>query len=226
MIILAVDQSSTPCTVAVLRDETVLAEESWAAEGLRNQHLFDRLPVLLRRADLAPADIELFVTGAGPGAFTALRMAAATLSGLALPGRARVVGLPSCEAAAFGLALSGAPSPISILGDARRGRFWHAQYQAAAGGICVLRPPELLAEEDLAAALREAATVASPEPAKTFMAARAHVSSGVQLVEERVVPHAITLARLALDRARRGDPLPPPVPIYLTPATTVAPRFI
>jgi tRNA threonylcarbamoyladenosine biosynthesis protein TsaB len=225
MRVMAMDCSSSPCSAAVLADTRLSAEETWEPAGLRNQSIFEAIPALLRKAGVSAADIDLFAAGIGPGAFTALRMACAALAGLALPGGKPVVGIASCEAIALALAEEGAAGPISVIGDARRGRIWHAQYRMEQGWPVVMQAPALFEEASLPEALRGSATVAAPEWQRVADVLARAGTGAATCIERDCAPRASTLARLAAQSFRSGAPAFPAYPLYLTAATLVAPRY-
>ena len=224
MLILALEQSASTCSAAILRDDATAAESQWEPAGLRNQHMFEVLPALFKAAGCAPSDVDLFAVGTGPGAFSALRIAVAALAGLAAPGGKPVIGVPSTEALAHELWQAYRMSPLLIVGDARRGRFWRALYAGIDGTVKCALPPALCGPEDLAALLPAGGIAATPEwgrlatPLPSLLPLSAHV------IKESRTPHAATIARLAGKRFRLGPPWSPAIPLYLTAATNVTPK--
>jgi tRNA threonylcarbamoyladenosine biosynthesis protein TsaB len=93
--------------------------------------LLPALSGLLDQAGLAWADVDALAFGAGPGAFTGLRTACATVQGLALGLDRPVIALDTLMAVAEDARLAGQidPSqPLWALQDARMGELYAAAY--------------------------------------------------------------------------------------------------
>ena len=74
MNLLAVETSTELCSVALLRDGELFVEEAMA-ENRHSDLLVPMLRRVLDRARLAPARMDAFAFGQGPGSFTGLRIA-------------------------------------------------------------------------------------------------------------------------------------------------------
>ncbi len=93
--------------------------------------LLPALTGLLADAGLAWADLDALAFGAGPGAFTGLRTACATVQGLALGLDVPVLPLDTLMAVAEDARLAGSvslPTPLWALQDARMGELYAAAY--------------------------------------------------------------------------------------------------
>jgi len=130
MIILAIDQSSSFSSIALLKDDVVIAGKEWDEKGMRNQYVFTALPELLSEDSISLADIDMFAVGLGPGAFSGLRISLSALRGIALPTQKPVFGVSSAEAIARSIALDNGCTEIAVVGDARRSLFWLARFDA------------------------------------------------------------------------------------------------
>jgi tRNA threonylcarbamoyladenosine biosynthesis protein TsaB len=224
MLMLALELSASPCSAAVLRDGVIAAESQWESGGRHNQRVFEVLPAIFKAAGCAPADMDLFAMGTGPGAFSALRIAAAALAGLAAPDGRPVIGVPSTEALALDLWLARRESPVLIIGDARRSRYWRALYAGIDNTVRCVLPPALCGPEDLAQLLPAGGIVASPDWSRIAASLPALIPPPARLLEENSVPRAWAIAPLAAARFALGPPWPPAIPLYLTPSTNVPPR--
>lgn len=98
----------------------------------------------LAEAGLAKDDIDLFACAGGPGSFTGLRIAMATVKGLALGTGKPFVVVPTLDAYAAEWA-GAAPIIIPVL-DAKRSRFFHAVYES---GILISGPHDESAQSML-----------------------------------------------------------------------------
>src|SRR5712671_17399 len=88
MITLALDTSAAVGSVALLRDDKPLAEESFRRDRgphTSDQHLFSAIERVLAAQKLSARDVELIAVGIGPGSFTGIRVGIAAAKGLALP---------------------------------------------------------------------------------------------------------------------------------------------
>ena len=148
MKIAAFETSTEWCSVALWRDGELCAVEERAA----NRHGELALPMLerlLAAARLGAADLEAVAFGAGPGAFTGLRIACGLAQGLAFARGLPVLGISSLEAMAEEC---GAPRVVACL-DARMGEVYYsalekrgARWEEVVGAQCVApaaapRPP-------------------------------------------------------------------------------------
>jgi len=101
MLILAIDQSTVRASIALMRDETVVADAEWVQVRRGGASVVSAVPGLLKQAGIAAAEIDLYAVGLGPGTFTSLRVSVSAAAGLALPGEKPVVGIASAEAIAW-----------------------------------------------------------------------------------------------------------------------------
>src|SRR5918996_756133 len=112
----AIETSTEWCSVAVWRDGEIAALERRAG----NRHSELALPMLQSLADVA--ELEAIAFGAGPGAFTGLRIACGLAQGLAFARNLPVIGISTLEALAQE---SGAPRVIACI-DARMREVYYA----------------------------------------------------------------------------------------------------
>jgi tRNA threonylcarbamoyladenosine biosynthesis protein TsaB len=126
MIVLALDTTSRSGSVAVVHDDVVRVELEGDPSATHGQ----RLPLELKRAlDQASTTIEaldLFAVVAGPGSFTGLRVGIATIQGLAMAQRKKVVALSAFEVLAR--AAINPHRPVGAWIDAQRGEVFAALY--------------------------------------------------------------------------------------------------
>jgi len=80
--ILALDTSTSACSVALLRNNEVLEDYVVATQG-HTQRLLPAVDKLLAEAELTLADIDAIAFASGPGSFTGLRICLGTVQGLA-----------------------------------------------------------------------------------------------------------------------------------------------
>lgn len=148
MIAAAFEASSREASLALTVDGTVLEQDLVGAKA----HASDMVPCLAElceRAGIHPREIKLLVLGLGPGSFTGLRVAAATVLGLSRGSGAQVVGVPSHEALAWKYLNATPDQPeVVVLQDARGGAIQYSHYRRGTNLPEVLSPPTRIPVED------------------------------------------------------------------------------
>ncbi len=101
LLTLGFDTSAAHCAAALLSGDRVI--EAHAEEMGRGQaeRLMPMLEEMLARAGLGWRDLDRIGVGIGPGNFTGIRIAVSAARGLALPLKARAVGVSGFEAIAL-----------------------------------------------------------------------------------------------------------------------------
>lgn len=123
MNLLAVETSTELCSVALLRGPELFVEEELAGNR-HSELLVPMLRRILARARLAPAQMDAFGFGQGPGSFTGIRIACGIVQGLAFAAERPVVPVPSL------LALAEQTNDARVVAalDARMGEAYLAAY--------------------------------------------------------------------------------------------------
>lgn len=140
MIRLLLETATDVCSVAVARNEDVLAEHTAAEAHQHSSHLTLFIQRVMTEAGLKMTDLDEVVLSDGPGSYTSLRVGAATAKGLclALPGlQLRVV--PTLKSLALACAHDG---PVLATINSRKGEVFgqlfdfraRPQVQGEAGG--------------------------------------------------------------------------------------------
>lgn len=142
----AVDTSTSLGSVALFEGETCIAE---AAERVSNAHGESLLPMMVRvfrEAGWTPREVTRFAVGIGPGSFTGVRIAVATVKGVVLATGAQLVGVRSLEAmvarAEHALGPSDTPRIVLAALEAIRGEVF---VEAGALGPTCLPPADVAA---------------------------------------------------------------------------------
>lgn len=215
MIVLAIDCSSPVCSLALTRGETILGTRAWDADGRSRQQLFPHLESLLRDAGVTALAIDLIAVGRGPGNFSGLRSSMAAAQAMALPDGKPVLAVSSGRMVGTSAFASDSElARIRVLGDARRGTLWYADFlRPDPGGIVAPAEWRLASEEEL---LRDAVPAVTSDPAR-LRTAYPRISETLA-VPDALTPSAPILASLALYEHTHGLPSEPFAPVYMHPA--------
>ena len=95
MIIVAGDTSTSINTVAVCRDDAILAETVVDCGRTHAERLLDTITWVLGEAAMSLNQVDALAISTGPGSFTGLRVGLATWKGLALGQDLPLVGVPT-----------------------------------------------------------------------------------------------------------------------------------
>jgi len=126
MNILALDTSGVTASIAILRDETVLAEIFLNLGRNHSEILLPYIDQLLAATGLELRAIDLFACTVGPGSFTGIRIGVSTVKGLALAVDRPIVGLSALDVLAMNaMGLQGKICPMI---DARREQVYAGLY--------------------------------------------------------------------------------------------------
>jgi tRNA threonylcarbamoyladenosine biosynthesis protein TsaB len=207
MLILALDTSSPAGSLAILRDEKVIAVVSTWAEETYSARMFRHLEFLLRELSLDLKQIDLFAVAAGPGSFTGLRVGLTAAKGWAEVYSKPVAGVSGLEAVAA-QAHSTAQLLIPIL-DARRGQIYFGFYRrsdgrsAVEGDECVMTPSEFL-DTLKARAGNSKFAIVTPEP-ETISKQMSQIEKLASTVEQVSSVLAPLIGQLGYQRAQQGQ---------------------
>jgi len=126
MNILALDTSGVTASIAILRDEMVLAENFLNLGRNHSEILLPSIDQLLTATGLELRAIDLFACTVGPGSFTGIRIGVSTVKGLALAMDRPIAGLSALEVLAMNA--MGWPGKICPMIDARREQVYAGLY--------------------------------------------------------------------------------------------------
>ncbi|MCX7818889.1 MAG: tRNA (adenosine(37)-N6)-threonylcarbamoyltransferase complex dimerization subunit type 1 TsaB [Kiritimatiellae bacterium] len=215
--VVALDLSAAVGSAAWMEQDDTIAEIEWPQPPRDNRATFEHLRALLFSEGRHPAQVELWVVGCGPGAYSGLRIATAAIHMFAAPLGRPVIGIDSGLATGDELLRRVPVDDAIIAGDARRGLAWFGRIRRADDGSAELVAPwSLCALTELEAKVPPAGCGGSAEWSRLAHAARLTAAEGRWWPED-LVPRARHLARRAIELWTRGQPLPPALPIYLQP---------
>ncbi|MBU0986124.1 MAG: tRNA (adenosine(37)-N6)-threonylcarbamoyltransferase complex dimerization subunit type 1 TsaB [Proteobacteria bacterium] len=131
MKILAIDTSTTSCSVAIVEQDNLLAEATIVREQTHAKHLMDMVHTVIDFSGVKLADLDGIAVTRGPGTFTGLRIGIGCVKGLALASDKPVVGISSLKALAMQCAA--AAGLVYPMLDARRGEVYFSGYRVQNG---------------------------------------------------------------------------------------------
>ena len=153
MLILALDSTAQVGSVALCRDETLIAEYTLNTGHTHSETLLPMVESVLKIAGYTVDDVDLFVCTAGPGSFTGVRIGAATIKGIAFGKGKPCIGVSTPEALALnGLPLQGILCPAM---NARRQQVYNAIFTSDGASLSRLCEDRALAITELGEELTE-----------------------------------------------------------------------
>lgn len=161
LIALAFDTASEMlalCVGDVAGDDVRVIEAADAAAPRKSdQVLLSRASVMLERAQLAPADVDMVVVGRGPGSFTGVRIGIATAKGVACGLGCPVYGVSTLDAVAWHAWRGGVRGKIGVVEDAMRKEVYPVRFELDDTGVTRLDLDNVAKPADVAAAWVESA---------------------------------------------------------------------
>ncbi|MBQ2882076.1 MAG: tRNA (adenosine(37)-N6)-threonylcarbamoyltransferase complex dimerization subunit type 1 TsaB [Clostridia bacterium] len=130
MTTLCIDTSSITCACAVIKNGEVLAD-ILINNGLNHSKtLLPSIKQVLEESKLTASDIENISVTIGPGSFTGVKIAAATVKGFAFTGDTSCTAISTLEALAYNRESEGL---VCAVMDARRGMLYNAIFKIENG---------------------------------------------------------------------------------------------
>ncbi|HHU75951.1 MAG TPA: tRNA (adenosine(37)-N6)-threonylcarbamoyltransferase complex dimerization subunit type 1 TsaB [Firmicutes bacterium] len=147
MLLLAIDTTTTVCSVALGEKDKLWAEITTNTKKTHSQRLMPAVQALLREAGVDKKQLQGIVVAHGPGSFTGIRIGMATAQGLAQGLDIPMAGVMTLDALAEGCAF--ASGLICPLLDARREQVYTCFYRGGTRGPQAMGPPEALSLDEL-----------------------------------------------------------------------------
>ena len=190
MKIAAFDTSSKALTLAILEDETLLAQMTLNIKKNHSITLMPAIDFLMKSLDMKPTDLDRIAVAQGPGSYTGLRIAVATAKTLAHTLKIELVGVSSLLAL-VPEQVEGLVIPVM---DARRNNVYAGFYQSGQS----VRPEAHL---PLAEVLEIAGAANQPV---TFVGETAAFAEQIEAALplaaiQPILPDAAAIGRLGLD---------------------------
>ncbi|MCP8617822.1 tRNA (adenosine(37)-N6)-threonylcarbamoyltransferase complex dimerization subunit type 1 TsaB [Salirhabdus salicampi] len=128
MNILAIDTSNQVMSVAVLRDNEIIAEFTTNIKKNHSVRLMPAIHRTMEEANIKPKELDKIVVAKGPGSYTGVRIGVTTAKTMAWSLQIPLVGVSSLEVAAYnGCLYDGLICPFF---DARRGLVYTGLYES------------------------------------------------------------------------------------------------
>jgi len=127
MRVIAVDSSGLVATVAVVEDESLIAEYTINYKKTHSQTLLPMLQEIVKMTEMELASVDAIAVAAGPGSFTGLRIGSATAKGLGLALDIPLIPVPTVDALSYNL--WGTDKIICPIMDARREQVYTGIYE-------------------------------------------------------------------------------------------------
>jgi len=149
--ILAIDTSTEACSAALLRDDGSIFSEFEIAPRQHTRLIPTMMDSVLKASGLTKNALTHCAFANGPGAFTGIRIAAATVQGIALGLSIPVVPVSTLATLAQTCLDKYAVDSVLVALDARMGEVYWAMYRRSKPGLAVLQDTEMLSRlEDVA----------------------------------------------------------------------------
>ena len=150
---LAFDTSTKFLTIAFLEEEEVKAQFHEDVGISHSELLVPKIKEMLGGLGWEIEDIALICVGLGPGSFTGLRIAAATVKGLAASMEVKLVGVPTMDATVMNFPKEGRRAALLL--DARKGKVYSCIYEREGREMKRATDYMLLTIDELLSSLKE-----------------------------------------------------------------------
>lgn len=158
-VILAIETSQGPCSVAILRDGEIIAEGEETASGKQSKRLVPMIESLLAAAGLDYKDLDAVACTIGPGGFTGIRVGLSTARAIALAAEKPLIGLTTLEVIAWG---TEHPGDVLATINAYRGQHYAQRFRK--NGALIPQSDPLLVDDKAISALGHGAKIAETLP--------------------------------------------------------------
>ncbi|PKO88379.1 MAG: tRNA (adenosine(37)-N6)-threonylcarbamoyltransferase complex dimerization subunit type 1 TsaB [Betaproteobacteria bacterium HGW-Betaproteobacteria-12] len=223
MLILALETSTDLGSCALWRDGAVL-ERRCPPGRSHSETLLPLIRELLAEAGTSVAALDAIAFGAGPGAFTGLRVACGAAQGLAVATDRPLIPVISLAA----MAVQAGEGEVLALLDARMGEIYAAAYRVTAADCQLQGEIRVLAPADLSLPGAAGWRACGNAPAAYPLLLERLRAAGIEYLPG-ILPTAAAVAALAAPRAARGEGIDAALaaPLYIRDkvAKTVAERL-
>ncbi|MFA7605369.1 MAG: tRNA (adenosine(37)-N6)-threonylcarbamoyltransferase complex dimerization subunit type 1 TsaB [Rhodocyclaceae bacterium] len=212
MNILALETSCETASVALATAGDVL-QITLQGHTNHSEHLLEQIGELLSRAGLTVSELDAIAFGAGPGAFTGVRLACGVAQGLAMGAGLGVIPVNSLAA----LCLQAHGPQVFVATDARMGECYGNAFRLRNGRPEAFEPPCCLPPEQLSLPDADGPWEGIGSAFKAYAGRLDHLLPGMATVNADAVPRACDVLALARLQLREGGALAPELasPLYV-----------
>lgn len=136
MKILGIDSSGLVASIAIVSDNTMIAEYTINYKKTHSQTLLPMLDEVVQMIGLSLDEVDAIAVAAGPGSFTGLRIGASTAKGLGMALGKPLISVPTVDGIAYNL--FGTEKLICPLMDAKRNQVYTGLYEFQKDKLCVI----------------------------------------------------------------------------------------
>lgn len=151
MKVLALDSSGLVASVAIIEEDSLIAEYTVNYKKTHSQTLLPMMDEIVRMTESDLSSVDAIAVAKGPGSFTGLRIGAATAKGLGLALKKPIIGIPTVEGLAMNL--YGTNALICPLMDARRNQVYTGIYRFLDGRLQIVKDQVPVGIEEIIEAL-------------------------------------------------------------------------
>lgn len=215
MIVLACETATLLGSVAVFKNNQLLAFRESMRQGSHSDALNTFITEALTDARLTLNDVDLFATGVGPGSFTGIRISLNTMKTLAYCHNKKVYGLNSLENLALGVPAE-TDLPIVAMINAYKNMVYIATFQRLNQTLVAIRSPEVVRVQNIQEYFQQKSVVVGDG----YLAYEKYFSEDLKQKMVRLnlnldEPHAKNLAQSAFDNAEKSNTWSELKPVYL-----------
>ena len=198
MKLLTIETACPPGSTALLDGDRTIAFRSLSSAQRTTETFAVDIRESLREVRWSARDVEVVATTIGPGSFTGLRIGVTAAKVFAWATGARVLGVNTLE-----LIASQAPGDgdVEAVLDAQRSELFVGRYRKSGEDVVEIAPTRIISIDEWIDRLEPEVTLTGPGLRRI----RDRLDGNVRLAsEERWLPTAKTLGRLAASRAAAG----------------------
>jgi len=201
MRILGIDSSTPGCSVALLNNDTIVAERIADPRPSYSKYLLKMVDQVLTEGKSRLDNVDGFAVTIGPGSFTGLRIGVSLLKGFVLATEKPFVGINSLEALAC--TLDSPKHPICTVLDARKSEVYAAVFESQNDGLRPVIKESAFSPEALCEKI-EAPTLFLGNGVERYREIFQE-SLGARFLEPKTQPKFSTAAGTALLASRQFD---------------------
>ncbi len=206
MLILGIETSTMTGSVALMDEESLIAEYTLNLKETHTSRLMPAIDKALKDASLTIQDLDGIAVSLGPGSFTGLRIGIATAKGLTQGLNIPVVGIPTLDGLAFNL--SHCKDLICPILDARKEEVYCALYKNGKRLTkhMVCKPVELLKKVKSKVESQKLKVVFLGNGIEVYrdLVKKKLGKKAVFAPKARRLPNASSIAELGLTKLKRG----------------------